>query len=64
MARDLYPEVLAGAVIAATQVAVRRWAAADPPVPLRSLLREALDQLATVRYLTEEDFKDPSTLEA
>ena len=57
MAHDLYPEVLAGAVIAATQVAVRRWAAADPPVPLRPLLRQALDQLATVRYLTEEEFK-------
>ena len=57
MARDLYPEVLAGAVIAATQVAVRCWAAADPPVPLRPLLRQVLDQLATVRYLTEEEFK-------
>ena len=45
--RDMYPEVLAGAVIAATQVAARRWAAADPPVPLRPLLRQALDQLAT-----------------
>ncbi|HUB21438.1 MAG TPA: TetR family transcriptional regulator [Streptosporangiaceae bacterium] len=61
--QDLYPEILAGAVIAATQVAVRRWAAADPPVPLAPLLRQALDQLATVcsgpggRYLTEEEFK-------
>ena len=61
--QDMYPEVLAGAVIAATQVAVRRWAAADPPVPLRPLLQQALDQLATVcsggadRYLTEEQFK-------
>jgi len=45
MARDMYPQVLAGAVIAATQVATRRWAAADPPVPLRPLLRRALDQL-------------------
>ena len=63
MQQDMYPEILAGAVIAATQVAVRRWAAADPPVPLRPLLRQALDQLAGVssggadRYLTEEQFK-------
>jgi hypothetical protein len=28
-------------------IAVRRWFAADPPVPLRPLLRQALDQLAT-----------------
>jgi AcrR family transcriptional regulator len=45
--QDMYPQILAGAVTAATQVAVRRWAAADPPVPLRPLLRRALDQLAT-----------------
>jgi len=60
--QDMYPQVLAGAVTAAAQVAVRRWAAADPPVPLRPLLRRALDQLATAcseadRYLTEEEFK-------
>jgi AcrR family transcriptional regulator len=45
--RDMYPQILAGAVTAAAQVAVRRWFAADPPVPLRPLLRQALDQLAT-----------------
>ena len=60
--QDMYPRILAGAVTAAAQVAVRRWAAADPPVPLRPLLRRALDQLATAcsgadRYLTEEEFK-------
>ena len=61
--QDMYPQVLAGAVTAAAQVAVRRWAAADPPVPLRPLLRSALDQLAAAcsggadRYLTEEEFK-------
>jgi hypothetical protein len=43
----MYPQILAGAVTAAAQVAVRRWFAADPPVPLRPLLRQALDQLAT-----------------
>ena len=61
--QDMYPQILAGAVTAATQVAVRRWFAADPPVPLRPLLRCALDLLATAcsrdpgRYLTEEEFK-------
>ena len=45
--QDMYPRILAGAVIAAAQVAVRRWAAADPPVPLGPLLRQALEQLAT-----------------
>jgi AcrR family transcriptional regulator len=61
--QDMYPQILAGAVTAAAQVAVRRWFAADPPVPLGPLLRHALDQLATAcsggadRYLTEEEFK-------
>ena len=60
--QDMSPRILAGAVTAAAQVAVGRWAAADPPVPLRPLLRSALDQLATAcsggagRYLTEEEF--------
>jgi AcrR family transcriptional regulator len=63
MAQDMYPELLAGAVTAAAQVAVRRWGAADPPVPLRPLLRRALDQLAmacaegAARWMTEEQFK-------
>jgi len=61
--QDLYPEILAGTVTVAAQVAVGRWAAADPPVPLRPVLRRALDQLAAAspwgagRYLTEEEFK-------
>ena len=61
--QDMYPQVLAGAVSAAAQVAIRRWAAADPPVPLRPLLRSALDELAAAcsggadRYLTEDEFK-------
>jgi AcrR family transcriptional regulator len=44
---DMYPQILAGAVIAASQVAIRRWYAADPPVPLRPLLELALRQLAS-----------------
>jgi AcrR family transcriptional regulator len=62
--QDMYPRILAGAVTAATQVAVRRWTAADPPAPLLPLLlRRALDQLATAcsgdadRWMTEEQFK-------
>ena len=46
-AADMYPEILAGAVTAAAHVALRRWFAADPPVPLRPLLEEALRQLAS-----------------
>jgi AcrR family transcriptional regulator len=61
MEQDTYPQVLAGAVTAAAQVAVGRWAAADPPGPLRPLLGRALDQLACSagagRYLTEEEFQ-------
>ena len=44
---DMYPQILAGAVTAASQVAIRRWYAADPPVPLRPLLERALRQLAS-----------------
>ena len=64
--QDMYPRILAGAVTAAAQVAVGRWAAADPPGPLRPLLRRALDQLSTAcsgggptrdRWMTEEQFQ-------
>jgi MftR C-terminal domain len=44
--RDMLPVVLAGAVTTASQAAVRRWFAADTPVPLRPLVAEALGQLA------------------
>ena len=58
--QDMFPWVLAGAVTAAAQVAVRRWFAADPPVPLRPLLERALSVLAcsgAASYLTEEEFQ-------
>lgn len=45
--QGMYPRILAGAVIATPQVAVRQWSAADPSVPLGPLLRRALEQLAT-----------------
>jgi AcrR family transcriptional regulator len=43
---DMYPQVLAGAVTAATQVAIRRWHHADPPEPLLPLIELALRKLA------------------
>ena len=43
--RDLLPAVVAGAVVAASQVAIQRWGDADPPVSLRPLVQEALRQL-------------------
>ena len=61
--QDLYPDVLAGAVIAATQVAVRRWAAADPPCRSgRCCGRSSISWPRSApalggRYLTEEEFK-------
>lgn len=42
---ELWPEAVAWAVISATQTALRRWSTADPPVPLRPLIEEALDAL-------------------
>lgn len=46
-ATDMLPSILAGAVIAACQVAVDRWLAASAPTELQPLLRQALDQLAS-----------------
>jgi AcrR family transcriptional regulator len=58
--QDMYPQILAGAVTAAAQVAVGRWAAADPRVPLPPLLRQALEVVwsgGSSPYLTEEEFQ-------
>jgi AcrR family transcriptional regulator len=44
---DMFPQILAGAVTAASQVAIRRWYAADPPEALRPILERALRQLAS-----------------
>jgi hypothetical protein len=43
---DMFPKVLAGAVVAASQAGTRCWYSADPPVPLRPLIELALRQLA------------------
>ncbi|MFC0430435.1 TetR/AcrR family transcriptional regulator [Kutzneria buriramensis] len=45
----MYPEILAAAVAAATQVASDHWLRADPPVPLLGLLETALEQLRGIR---------------
>jgi len=42
---DMFPAILAGAVAAATQVAIDRWLHADPPTALAPLIRRALSQL-------------------
>ncbi|MEU7859872.1 TetR family transcriptional regulator [Nonomuraea sp. NPDC049141] len=44
--RDFYPQLVATAVIVATQAAVRHWLRAEPAVPLLPLIEEALRQLA------------------
>lgn len=46
---DMFPAVLAGAVGAATQVAMERWLRADPPVPMAPLIRQALGELSDPR---------------
>ncbi|MEV1249027.1 TetR family transcriptional regulator [Nonomuraea sp. NPDC050022] len=45
--RDLYPQLVATAVITATQTAVRHWLLVEPAVPLLPLIEEAMRQLAT-----------------
>ncbi|NUT93710.1 MAG: TetR family transcriptional regulator [Saccharothrix sp.] len=43
---QLYPRLVAASVGAAIQVATDRWVHADPPVPLKPLVREAITQVA------------------
>jgi AcrR family transcriptional regulator len=45
--KDLYPQLVAAAVTAATTTANRLWLNADPPIPLPPLLRDALHQIAS-----------------
>jgi hypothetical protein len=44
---DMGPQILAGAVTAATRVAMGRWFRADPPEPLLPIIELALRQLAS-----------------
>jgi len=46
---DMLPMILAGAVTAASQVAVERWLAFETSTPLQTVLRDALHQLAVAR---------------
>ena len=41
---EMFPRVMAGAVTAATHVALEQWLSADPPTALVPLLKEALGQ--------------------
>jgi AcrR family transcriptional regulator len=43
---DLYPRLVAAAVMAASNVAMQQWLRADPPVEMEPLLLDALAQLA------------------
>ena len=45
--QNMRPMILAGAVTAASNVALRHWFDADPPCPLRPLLQRALHELAS-----------------
>ncbi|GAB1818189.1 acyl-CoA-like ligand-binding transcription factor [Herbidospora sp. RD11066] len=47
VARDMYPKLVAGAVMAAFGVVTEHWLRADPPVSIMTLLTDALHRLAT-----------------
>jgi AcrR family transcriptional regulator len=44
---DMFPRILAGAVVASCQAAMERWLASDPPVPLGPMIAEAMSDLAS-----------------
>jgi hypothetical protein len=46
---DMLPMILAGAITAASQVAVERWLSVETSTPLQTLLRDALRQLSDAR---------------
>ncbi|GIG65296.1 TetR/AcrR family transcriptional regulator [Phytomonospora endophytica] len=45
---DMFPAVLAGAAATATEIALDRWLAADPPTSVQHQVERALDELAEV----------------
>ena len=47
----MFPDILAGAVAAAHQVATDYWMRADPPVSMLELVEQALNQLASLQDL-------------
>jgi len=44
----MVPDIVAAAVVAASEVALRRWFDSGAAVPLRSPIQTALEQLAEV----------------
>jgi AcrR family transcriptional regulator len=50
-AHDMFPRILAGAVVAAMEVATDHWLAADPPAPAVTFVRQALRELADGLHL-------------
>jgi AcrR family transcriptional regulator len=58
-ARDLFPRVIAGAVTAATQVAVEHWLYAEPPAALAPLVRRALGTVGRLGQRLESE-RQPS----
>jgi AcrR family transcriptional regulator len=59
-ATDMFPQIMAGAVMAATQVAMERWIMADPPVALGPLMRQALRQLTEAAPAAESSPVPPA----
>lgn len=45
-ATDMFPRIMAGAVLGAIQAAMERWLRSDPPVPLEPLIRASFRQFA------------------
>lgn len=59
--RDLFPRVIAGAVSAATQVAMECWLFADTPAAIAPLVRRALETLGRLDHrLDQEDAGEAS----
>ncbi|MFD6163316.1 alpha/beta fold hydrolase [Nocardia sp. NPDC060256] len=59
---DMFPQIMAGAVAAALQVAIDRWVDADPPIPVLPVIREALRQLSFLPGVFPMDVPTQHTL--
>lgn len=57
--RDLRPQLIAGAVTTAIEVAMDRVLGSDPPMPLGPLLGEALRDAEPTRAITEPETGRP-----
>lgn len=63
-ATDMFPRIMAGAVMAAVQAAMERWLHVDPPEPLGPLLRRALRQFADGMQRVLPVFASPETADS